>query len=313
MSCSAVIVFPGQGSQHLNMLSQGSILDLAKSSEYKYLTQLCSELISSDFIDLVENGPEDLLNQTSITQPVLLLTSYFHYQNLIQKVDINPIMFAGHSLGEYSALVAANSISIEDGLKLVRKRGLLMEDAPKGSMAAILGLDLSSIEELCSEVSINESMQVQCANINSPTQTVISGSNEAVAMVQELCLKAGAKRAIALKVSIASHSLLMKAVHDEYYEFLSRVELNAPQVTVLHNVNSSPCSESIDMKNLLVQQLYSPVQWVNICKEISALSSPVIECGPGKVLGGLFKANLINDYFSTSDGNFYEKILAHVK
>ena len=101
MSCSAVIVFPGQGSQHLNMLSQGYILDLAKSSEYKYLTQLCSELISSDFVDLVENGPEDLLNQTSITQPVLLLTSYLHYQNLIQKIDINPIMFAGHSLGEY--------------------------------------------------------------------------------------------------------------------------------------------------------------------------------------------------------------------
>jgi len=313
MSCSAVIVFPGQGSQHLNMLSQGSILDLAKSSEYKHLTQLCSELISSDFVDLVENGPEDLLNQTSITQPVLLLTSYFHYQNLIHRIDINPIMFAGHSLGEYSALVAANSLSIEDGLKLVRKRGLLMEGAPKGSMAAILGLDLLSIEELCSEVSINESMQVQCANINSPTQTVISGTNEAVAMAQALCLKAGAKRAIALKVSIASHSLLMKAVHNEYHTFLSHIELNAPQVSVLHNVNSSACSESNDLKNLLVQQLYSPVQWVNICKEISALSSPVIECGPGKVLGGLFKANLVNDYFSTSDGNFYEKILAHVK
>jgi [acyl-carrier-protein] S-malonyltransferase len=313
MSCSAVIVFPGQGSQHLNMLSQGYILDLAKSSEYKYLTQLCSELISSDFVDLVENGPEDLLNQTSITQPVLLLTSYLHYQNLIQKIDINPIMFAGHSLGEYSALVAANSISIEDGLNLVRKRGLLMEDAPKGSMAAILGLDLASIDALCSEVSINESMQVQCANINSPTQTVISGTNEAVAIVQELCLKAGAKRSIALKVSIASHSQLMKAVHDEYHTYLSHIEINAPQVSVLHNFNSSSCSSSNDLKNLLVQQLYSPVQWVNICKEISALNSTVIECGPGKVLGGLFKANLVNDYFSTSDRNFYEKILTHVK
>ena len=132
MSCSAAIVFPGQGSQHLNMLSQGSIFDIAKSHAYSHLVQCCSDLISLDFFDLVENGPEDLLNQTSITQPVLLLISYFHYQNLIEKIDIDPIMFAGHSLGEYSALIAANSISIEDGLSLVRKRGVLMEEAPKG-------------------------------------------------------------------------------------------------------------------------------------------------------------------------------------
>jgi [acyl-carrier-protein] S-malonyltransferase len=313
MSCPVAIVFPGQGSQHLKMLSQGSILELAKSSEYKYLTELCSDLISLDFLDLVENGPEDSLNQTSITQPVLLLTSYFHYQNLIRKIDLEPLIFAGHSLGEYSALIAANSISIDDGLKLVHKRGLLMEDAPKGSMAAILGLDISSIEQLCLEVSIDESMQVQCANINSPSQTVISGSNEAVAITQELCLKAGAKRAIALKVSIASHSQLMKSVQDEYITFLSTIEINLPRVTVLHNVNHGPCSESNDIRNLLVQQLYSPVQWVKICKEISGLGAPVIECGPGKVLGGLFKANGVNDYFSTSDSNFYEKILTHVK
>ena len=310
---SVAIVFPGQGSQHLNMLSQGAILDIAKSSEYSHLVELCSDLVSLDFIDLVENGPEDSLNKTSITQPILLLTSFFHYQNLVNQTSVDPVIFAGHSLGEYSALVAANSLGIEDGLKLVRKRGLLMEEAPSGSMAAILGLDFLSIEEICEQVSTDQSMQVQCANLNSPSQTVISGSIEAVAKVQELCSEAGAKRAITLKVSIASHSPLMESVQQEYHAFLSTIELKVPNVSVLHNVNNSICAMPDEIKNLLVQQLYSPVQWVNICKEISALCLPVIECGPGKVLGGLFKANGVNDYFSTADSNFYEKILAHVK
>jgi len=310
---SVAIVFPGQGSQHLNMLSQGAILDIAKSSEYSHLVELCSDLVSLDFIDLVENGPEDSLNKTSITQPILLLTSFFHYQNLVNQTSVDPVIFAGHSLGEYSALVAANSLGIEDGLKLVRKRGLLMEEAPSGSMAAILGLDFLSIEEICEQVSIDQSMQVQCANLNSPSQTVISGSIEAVAKAQELCLEAGAKRAITLKVSIASHSPLMESVQEEYHAFLSTIDLKVPNVSVLHNVNNSICAMPDEIKNLLVQQLYSPVQWVNICKEISALCLPVIECGPGKVLGGLFKANGVNDYFSTADSNFYEKILTHVK
>ena len=310
---SVAIVFPGQGSQHLNMLSQGAILDIASSSEYSHLVELCSDLVSLDFIDLLENGPEDSLNKTSITQPILLLTSFFHYQNLVNQTSVDPVIFAGHSLGEYSALIAANSLGIEDGLKLVRKRGLLMEEAPSGSMAAILGLDFLSIEEICAQVSIDQSMQVQCANLNSPSQTVISGVNEAVAKAQELCLEAGAKRAITLKVSIASHSPLMESVQEEYHAFLSTIELKVPNVSVLHNVNNSICAMPDEIKNLLVQQLYSPVQWVNICKEISALCLPVIECGPGKVLGGLFKANGVNDYFSTADSNFYEKILTYVK
>ena len=313
MSCPVAIVFPGQGSQHLNMLSQGSILDVAQSPEFSHLVELCSDLISIDFFDLIENGPEESLNKTSITQPVLLLVSYLHYQKLINHIEVDPIMFAGHSLGEYSALVAANSISIEDALQVVRKRGLLMEEAPTGSMAAILGLNISMIDELCQQVSMDASMQVQCANINSPTQTVISGSNEAVIRTQELCLQAGAKRAITLKVSIASHSPLMKVAKDEFYDFLSTIELKAPEISVLHNVTNQSSTEPSVIKNLLVQQLYSPVQWVNICRELAALNLPLIECGPSKVLGGLFKANGVNDYFSTADSNFYEKILIHVK
>ena len=149
MSCSAAIVFPGQGSQHLNMLSQGSILDIANSTEYSHLVEYCSSLVSHDFIKLVETGPEELLNRTSITQPILLLISYLYYEKLIDKINLDPILFAGHSLGEYSALVAANSLTIEDGLNLVRARGLLMEEADNGSMAAILGLELSVIQDVC--------------------------------------------------------------------------------------------------------------------------------------------------------------------
>jgi len=313
MSCSAAIVFPGQGSQHLNMLSQGSILDIAQSSEFSHLVEYCSNLVSLDFVKLVETGPEELLNRTSITQPVLLLISYLHYQKLIEKINLDPILFAGHSLGEYSALVAANSLAIEDALNLVRARGLLMEEADDGSMAAILGLELSVIQDVCQEVSDKHSFEVQCANINTPTQTVISGTGEGVQIAQELCIKKGAKRAIRLNVSIASHSSLMKPLKDKFSEVISSTNFKLPTTTVLHNVTYGESSNIDELKEVLGKQLYSPVQWVKTCQKILELNSPVIECGPGKVIAGLLKANGVNDYFSTSDVNFYEKILDHVK
>ena len=313
MSCSAAIVFPGQGSQHLNMLTQGSILDIAQSSEYSHLAEYCSNLLSLDFFELVETGPEELLNKTSITQPVLLLISHLHYQKLIQKINIEPILFAGHSLGEYSALVAANSLTIEDALNLVRTRGLLMEEADKGSMAAILGLELSLIQDVLQEVSDKHSFEVQCANINTPTQTVISGTEEGVQIAQELCVEKGAKRAIRLNVSIASHSSLMKPLKDKFSEVISSINFKLPAITVLHNVTYGESSNIGELKEVLAKQLYSPVQWVKTCQKILELNAPVIECGPGKVIAGLLKANGVNDYFSTSDVNFYEKILEHAK
>ena len=313
MSCSAAIVFPGQGSQHLNMLSQGSILDIANSTEYSHLVEYCSSLVSHDFIKLVETGPEELLNRTSITQPILLLISYLYYEKLIDKINLDPILFAGHSLGEYSALVAANSLTIEDALNLVRARGLLMEEADNGSMAAILGLELSVIQDVCQEVSGKHSFEVQCANINTPTQIVISGTEEGVQIAQELCIKKGAKRAIRLNVSIASHSSLMKPLKDKFSEVISSVNFKLPTTTILHNVTSGESSNIEELKEVLAKQLYSPVQWVKTCQKILELNSPVIECGPGKVIAGLLKANGVNDYFSTSDVNFYEKILEHAK
>ena len=306
---SVAIVFPGQGSQHLNMLSQGAILDIAKSSEYSHLVELCSDLVSLDFIDL--EGTAEELKQTKVTQPAIFLHS-----TILAKLlgnSFQPEMVAGHSLGEYSALVAANSLTIEDALNLVRARGLLMEEADNGSMAAILGLELSVIQGVCQEVSGKHSFEVQCANINTPTQTVISGTEEGVQIAQELCIEKGAKRAIRLNVSIASHSILMKPLKDKFSEVISSTNFKLPTTTVLHNVTYGESSNIDELKEVLGKQLYSPVQWVKTCQKILELNSPVIECGPGKVIAGLLKANGVNDYFSTSDVNFYEKILEHVK
>ena len=308
MSFSAFLAFPGQGSQHLSMLSKGGILDIATSSEYSAVLDCCNELISRDSIKLIEEGPENLLHETSITQPLLVLCSYLHYQKLINAVDINPLYFAGHSLGEYSALVAANSISIVDALKLVRRRGELMELAPSGSMSAIMGLDQDMIAEICSSSSKDESSHVQCANLNSPNQTVISGHDDAVERAQDLCIAKGAKRSIKLKVSIASHSNLMLDAAEKFKQSLNDVEFNMPNTKIIHNVTVDSVLSPLDIPPLLISQLHSPVRWVETCELISTLNLPIIECGPGKVLSGLFKANKLDRYYSVSEEDFYEKM-----
>ena len=308
MSFSAFLAFPGQGSQHLSMLSKGGVLDIATSSEYSAVLDCCNELISRDSIKLIEEGPENLLHETSITQPLLVLCSYLHYQKLINAVDINPLYFAGHSLGEYSALVAANSISIVDALKLVRRRGELMELAPSGSMSAIMGLDQDIIAEICTSSSKDISSHVQCANLNSPNQTVISGHDDAVERAQDLCIAKGAKRSIKLKVSIASHSRLMLDAADKFKQSLNDVEFNMPNTKIIHNVSVDSVSSPLDIPPLLISQLYSPVRWVETCELISTFDLPIIECGPGKVLSGLFKANKLDGYYSVSEEDFYEKM-----
>ncbi len=308
MSSSAFLAFPGQGSQHLSMLSKGGILDIALSSKYSQALECCSELISHDVLKLIEEGPEDLINKTSITQPLLVLCSYLHYNKLVNSIDISPTYMAGHSLGEYSALVAANSISITEALQLVRKRGELMELAPTGSMSAIMGLEQAIISEICLIASHGNNSHVQCANLNSPNQTVISGHDDAVERAQDLCISEGAKRSIKLKVSIASHSKLMVGAADEFKKTLNTVEFNMPDTKIIHNVSVDSVSLPEDIPSLLISQLHSPVRWVETCHFISTLNLPIIECGPGKVLSGLFKANKLENYFSSSDEDFYEKI-----
>ena len=308
MSFSAFLAFPGQGSQHQSMLSKGGISDLALSSEYAHALECCSDLISHDAFKLIEEGPEELINRTSITQPILILCSYLHFNKLVNTVDINPTYIAGHSLGEYSALVAANSISITEALKLVRKRGELMESAPNGSMSAIMGLDNNVISEICLIASHGDNSHVQCANLNSPNQTVISGHDDAVIRAQDLCIAKGAKRAIKLKVSIASHSKLMLSAADEFQKTLECVTFKMPDINIIHNVSVNSSTSSKDIPSLLVSQLHSPVRWVETCNFVSKLNLPIIECGPGKVLSGLFKGNKLENYFSVTDEEFYEKI-----
>ena len=308
MSFSAFLAFPGQGSQHQSMLSKGGISDLALSSEYAHALECCSDLISHDAFKLIEEGPEELINRTSITQPILILCSYLHFNKLVNTVDITPTYIAGHSLGEYSALVAANSISITEALKLVRKRGELMESAPNGSMSAIMGLDNSVISEICLIASHGDNSHVQCANLNSPNQTVISGHDDAVIRAQDLCIAKGAKRAIKLKVSIASHSKLMLSAADEFQKTLECVTFKMPDINIIHNVSVNSSTSSKDIPSLLVSQLHSPVRWVETCNFVSKLNLPIIECGPGKVLSGLFKGNKLENYFSVTDEEFYEKI-----
>ena len=308
MSFSAFLAFPGQGSQHQSMLSKGGISDLALSSEYSHALECCSDLISHDAFKLIEEGPEELINRTSITQPILILCSYLHFNKLVNTVDITPTYIAGHSLGEYSALVAANSISITEALKLVRKRGELMESAPNGSMSAIMGLDNNVISEICLIASHGDNSHVQCANLNSPNQTVISGHDDAVIRAQDLCIAKGAKRAIKLKVSIASHSKLMLSAADEFQKTLECVTFKMPDINIIHNVSVNSSTSSKDIPSLLVSQLYSPVRWVETCNFVSKLNLPIIECGPGKVLSGLFKGNKLENYFSVTDEEFYEKI-----
>jgi [acyl-carrier-protein] S-malonyltransferase len=308
MSFSAFLAFPGQGSQHQSMLSHGGILDIALSKEFTHAIECCSDLISHDALKLIEEGPEELINQTSITQPLLVLCSYLHFNKLINSINMTPTYLAGHSLGEYSALVASNSITIIEALKLVRRRGELMELAPQGSMSAIMGLEHNIIADICATASNGPNSHVQCANLNSPNQTVISGHNDAVERAQELCTSKGAKRSVKLKVSIASHSMLMQNAANQFQQNLNNIQFNMPDTQIIHNVSVDSVSSPQDIPPLLVSQLYSPVRWVETCNFISSKNLPIIECGPGKVLSGLFKANKLENYFSSSDIEFYEKI-----
>ena len=308
MSFSAFLAFPGQGSQRLSMLSDGGISDLALSQEFSHALECCSDLISHDAFKLIEEGPEELLNQTSITQPLLVLCSYLHFNKLINSINVTPAYLAGHSLGEYSALVAGNSITIIEALKLVRKRGELMELAPNGSMSAIMGLEKDIVADICATASHGPDSHVQCANLNSPMQTVISGHDDAVERAQVLCTSKGAKRSIKLKVSIASHSKLMQDAANEFQQSLNDIEFNMPDTKIIHNVSVDSVSLPQDIPPLLVSQLHSPVRWVETCNFIATKNLPIIECVPGKVLSGLFKANKLENYFSSSDIEFYEKI-----
>ena len=292
------LLFPGQGSQSLGMLSSFSNEDI------NFISEVSNKVLSVDLVNVIQQGPEDKLNQTSLTQPALLATSYLYYKKFVSITGVNPNLLAGHSLGEYSALVASGSIDFEDALLLVHKRGLFMEKCDAGSMFAILNLDLETIDSICSEVSSRLNQSISSANINSLNQVVIAGTHEAAQAAADLCKEKGAKRAIQLKVSVASHCELMNQASILLSEELKNISFKIPNIPILHNINASESDG--DILKLLTDQLTQPVQWSKTMEKIKSYNGIVVECGPGKVLSGLAKNNGLTDIYSISSSQFEE-------
>ena len=278
------IVFPGQGSQSLGMLS-----DL--SSNFSIVKDIFSE--ASDALDLdlwkLVQEDEDALNLTKNTQPAMLAAGYATYKVLSNEVDLSPVCMAGHSLGEYTALVAAKSLNYFEAVKLVRKRAELMQLAVPsgtGAMAAILGLDDEKVIEICTQSKI--SGVVEAVNFNSPGQVVIAGESEAVNMACELMKEAGAKRALLLPVSVPSHCSLMNNAAQEFSYSVDAVNFKMGEKSVLHNVDASYADDTNEIKLKLVEQLCKPVLWTSSVQKMQQLGvEKLIELGPGKVLSGL--------------------------
>ncbi len=281
-----VVVFPGQGSQSIGMLS-----DYAESwPQIQETFQQASDVLGYDCWDIVCNGPAEKINKTEITQPVMLAADIAVMRVMAQQCMLMPMVFAGHSLGEYAALVAAESIDFETAIKLVSKRGQLMQAAVpegEGAMAAIIGLNDDIIIQLCEKVSAEAGQPVEAVNFNSPGQVVIAGAVSAVNMAMEQLKEEGAKRALPLPVSVPSHSSLMKPAADELAEYLKTVTIKPPKVQVIHNVDARSHDDADAIRDALTRQLYNPVQWTHTIQIITDGADVVVECGPGKVLGGL--------------------------
>ena len=284
---SIVTMFPGQGSQSVGML--------AEAAEHSPIVQQrfaeASEVLSFDLWQLVQEGPADVLGQTENTQPALLTASAALWEAL-QALRAQPLevqAMAGHSLGEYSALVCAGAISFADGVHLVRKRGELMQQAVpsgQGGMAAILGLEDAQVQECCAAVA----GVVTAANYNAPGQIVIAGEKAAVADAIQACKDAGAKRALALDVSGPFHSPLMEPAAEEFSAVLSAIPVRMPTTPVVQNVHARVAVDEQEIRANLVAQLSAPVRWTESIEQLlSEGAEQFIESGPGNVLCGLVK------------------------
>ena len=287
MSQKLALVFPGQGSQTVGMLA-----DLY--AEYDVVRDTFAEssaALGYDLWQLVANGPEADLNETHRTQPALLTASVAIWRLWQQQGGATPDYLAGHSLGEYSALVCAGVLSLGDAVSLVEKRGQYMQTAVPagtGAMSAIIGLDDALIAKACDEAAQGE--VVSPVNFNSPGQVVIAGNKAAVERANELCKAAGAKRALPLPVSVPSHCALMKPAAAQLATDLASMSFNAPSFAVVNNVDVAIAADEAAVKDALVRQLYSPVRWTETIEWLSAQGvTQVVEIGAGKVLNGLVK------------------------
>jgi len=278
------IVFPGQGSQSLGMLS-----DLADNfSLVGGVFTEASDALGIDLWRLIQED-QDALNQTQNTQPAMLAAGYATYCVLASEVDLSPVCMAGHSLGEYTALVAAGSLDFTAGIKLVRKRAELMQSAVpagNGTMAAILGLDDAKVVEICANANGGV---VEAVNFNSPGQVVIAGDKDSVEATCAVMKEAGAKRAVILPVSVPSHCSLMNGAAERFSMSVDATNFN--QVgNVLHNVDACVAGSADEIRSKLVAQLHKPVLWTSTVQAMSAMGvEKLIETGPGKVLAGLTK------------------------
>ena len=280
-------VFPGQGSQKIGMLAE-----LAEQNPIIETTfNEASEVLGYDMWQLIQQGAQEDINLTQRTQPILLTCSIAIWRLWNQKQGASPSQMAGHSLGEWSALVCANVIDFADGLKIVEARGKYMQQAVpvgQGAMAAIIGLDDQAILEACTKASALG--VVDAVNFNAPGQVVIAGSNEAVERAMEICKDAGAKRALPLPVSAPFHTSLMKPAADNLADMVNAVTFRSPEVPIMHNVHAQNEQDPQAIKALMLEQIYSPVKWVDCVQQLKQSGvSTLVECGPGKVLSGLAK------------------------
>jgi [acyl-carrier-protein] S-malonyltransferase len=283
------IVFPGQGSQSMGMLA-----DIAEQfSEVKATVSQASEVLGYDLWQLIQQGPVEELDKTVHTQPALLATSYAIWRILQSKNHAQAALLAGHSLGEYTALVCANSLTFTDAIKLVAARGQYMQDTVLpgvGAMAAIIGLDEASVAACCQQAITTSEEVVSPANFNSIGQVVIAGHKQAVERVIVLAKEQGAKMAVLIPVSVPSHCMLMRPAADRLAKLLATVSLQLPTIPVISNVDVAPYQTVEAIREGLVRQLYKPVRWVETIQYfIKQGVTQLVECGPGKVLTGLNK------------------------
>jgi len=279
--------FPGQGSQSVGMLA-GLGADFPQVGE---TFAQASEVLGYDLWQRVQEGPEEELNRTHVTQPAMLAAGVAVWRVWQARGGQTPAVMAGHSLGEYTALVCAGALDFADAVGLVEARGKLMQAAVpegEGAMAAILGLDDAKVIELCAEAAQGD--VVSAVNFNSPGQVVIAGSSAAVDRATVLAKEAGAKRALKLAVSVPSHCALMQPAADRLAERLAAIEIKAPMIPVIHNADVASHDDPDAIRNALKRQLFKPVRWVECVQEMTAREvSMLVEGGPGKVLVGLNK------------------------